>query len=221
MVGYESGIGSLGSLEDGPFFAYLRRVDAPVQAPNDLQMAPFAPLPSDLPLGQLAVTDHDPAGYTRYRVSIAFRLPSDLAAGRYGLVYCNATCTRGFGDLIGAVIFVGAVPDAPIRREWPLDEPEVANLTDEAILVGPGWETTAGAVRAGTPSRATPSSSPSPPTTPNGTTPATDAGDRSLVSLRQPRDDGNDWIPPTIIATVVIAVGIGLALGRRASHKGS
>jgi hypothetical protein len=55
LVGYVGPGGTLGTVEDGPFFAYLRRLDAPLTVPNDLAMAPFAPQASDLRLGELAV----------------------------------------------------------------------------------------------------------------------------------------------------------------------
>jgi hypothetical protein len=144
LVGYVGAAGSLGSIDDGPFLAYLRRPEAA----NDLPVAPFTPLPTDLRLGHLTVEPTGRADYTAYRVSIQFRLPSDLPPGRYSVSYCNATCTKGLTDLIGGVIFVGIDPDHPIGRTWPLDEPEIANLLDSAVLYGPGWQMTAREARA-------------------------------------------------------------------------
>jgi hypothetical protein len=132
LVGYVGPGGSLGSVDDGPFFAYLRRLDVPLTVPNELAMAPFTPQASDLRLGELVVQNTGRAGYLAYRVGIQFRLPSRLPAGRYGVVYCNSTCTKGLSDLIGGVIFVGRDPDAPIYRTWPADEPERANLEGDA-----------------------------------------------------------------------------------------
>jgi hypothetical protein len=128
LVGYVGPGGSLGAVEDGPFLAYLRRLDVPLRVPNELQMAPFGPGADDLPIGQLAVQGTGRSGYLAYRVTIQFRLPNDLPAGRYGVIYCNAPCTKGLSDLIGGVVFVGTDPDFPITREWPPDEPERANL---------------------------------------------------------------------------------------------
>jgi hypothetical protein len=134
LVGYVGPGGTLGSVEDGPFFAHLRRLDVPLTAPNELAIAPFTPQPSDLPLGELVVQNTGRPGYLAYRVSIQFRLPSDLRVGRYGVVYCNSTCTKGLSDLVGGVVFVGRDPDAPISRTWPPDEPERANLEGNASL---------------------------------------------------------------------------------------
>jgi hypothetical protein len=126
LVGYVGPGGTLGSVEDGPFFADLRRLDVALRAPTDLPIAPFAPEPGDLRLGQLVVERTGRVDYTAYRASIQFPLPRDLPFGRYGVSYCNATCTKGLGDLIGGVVFVGRDHDDPIIQEWPPDEPERA-----------------------------------------------------------------------------------------------
>jgi hypothetical protein len=114
LVGYVGPSGTLGSVEDGPFFAYLRRLDLALQAPTDLPIAPFPPQATDLRLGQLVVEPTGRTDYAAYHVSIHFALPGDLPAGRYGVSYCNATCTKGLSDLIGGVVFVGRDPDGPI-----------------------------------------------------------------------------------------------------------
>jgi hypothetical protein len=137
LVGYVGPGGTLGSVEDGPFFAHLRRLDVPLTAPNELAMAPFTPQPSDLPIGQLLVQGTGRGGSLAYRVTIEFQLPGSLAAGRYGVIYCNSTCTKGLSDLIGGVVFVGRDPDFPITRTWPPDEPERTNLDGTAGLDEP------------------------------------------------------------------------------------
>jgi hypothetical protein len=116
LVGYVGPGGTLGSVEDGPFFAYLRRLDLALQAPTDLPIAPFAPQPTDLRLGQLVLERTGRTDHAAYHASIQFPLPGDLPAGRYGVSYCNATCTKGLSDLIGGVVFVGRDPDGPIIR---------------------------------------------------------------------------------------------------------
>jgi hypothetical protein len=131
LVGYVGPSGTLGRVEDGPFFAYLRGLDVPLTAPNQLAMAPFTPQASDLRLGELAVQNTGRPGYLAYRVSIQFPLPRGMPAGRYGVIYCNATCTKGLSDLIGGVIFVGRDPDGPLQRTWPPEEPEIANAASE------------------------------------------------------------------------------------------
>jgi hypothetical protein len=148
LVGYVGPGGTLGAVEDGPFFAFLRRLGVPLTEPNQLGTAPFTPQASDLPLGELVVHNTGRPGYLAYRVSIQFRLPSALPAGRYGVIYCNSTCTKGLSDLIGGVVFVGTDPDGPNSREWPRDEPEISNLEDDAVLSGPGWQITARDARA-------------------------------------------------------------------------
>jgi hypothetical protein len=130
FVGYVGPGGTLGSIEDGPFFAYLRRLDAAVQSPTNVPIAPFAPQPSDLRLGQLVVEHTGRADYAAYRVSIQFPLPGDLPAGRYGVSYCNATCTKGLSDLIGGVVFVGRDPDGPIIR--PAEPPPASTMVTSA-----------------------------------------------------------------------------------------
>jgi hypothetical protein len=141
LIGYVGPGGTLGGVEDGPFFAYLRRLDVPLTVPNQLAMAPFAPQASDLRLGEFAVQKTGRPGYLAYRVSIQFLLPRGLPAGRYGVIYCNATCTKGLSDLIGGVIFVGRDPDGPFQRTRPPEEPEIANTASERPArpaVGPG-----------------------------------------------------------------------------------
>src|SRR5262249_50628627 len=103
-VGEGVGEGGLGRVGDGPFFAYLRAIDATPTIRNQLQMAPFTPLERDLPVGRLSVTPTGSPGYLAYRVSISFDLPAMLPAGRYSLIYCNATCSKGLDDLIGGLI---------------------------------------------------------------------------------------------------------------------
>jgi hypothetical protein len=217
LVGYVGGGGSLGSVEDGPFFAYLRRLEVPVPAPNGMELAPFVPRPSDIPLGRLVVENRGRTDYTAYRVSIQFRLPSDLPPGRYGVIYCNATCTKGLSDLIGGVVFVGRDPEAPISRTWPPDEPEIANLAGDAVLNGPGWQTTAGEVRG---------ASPGPPavSTPDrpapGETTARDArAPRSALDRNFVAPDIPIWVLATLSIVAVLGAGGLVALARARSTR--
>jgi hypothetical protein len=85
LVGYIGPGGTLGSVEHGPFFGYLRRLEDPLQVPNQLQMVPFMPQATDLPLGQLLLNDTGRSDYAAYRASLRFRLPTNLVAGRYGV----------------------------------------------------------------------------------------------------------------------------------------
>ena len=212
LVGYVGPGGTLGSVEDGPFLAHLRRLDVPLTAPNELAIAPFTPQPSDLPLGELVVQNTGRPGYLAFRVSIQFRLPSDLRVGRYGVVYCNSTCTKGLSDLIGGVIFVGTDPDGPISREWPPDELEIANLEDGAVLTG--WQITA------RDACARPLEPPATTSTPVTTaSPATAANaERTAHRASAPSSDGWgrwSWALPALLVMSVGGVS-GIALFTRA-----
>jgi hypothetical protein len=200
LVAYVGPGGTLGSVEDGPFFGYLRRLEVTLQAPTDLPVAPFDPQPSDLRLGQLVVERTGRTDYTAYRASIQFLLPRDLPVGRYGVSYCNATCTKGLSDLIGGVVFVGRDPDGPIPRTWPLHEPEIANLSDDAMLYGPRWQITARDARA---------RPPEPPATSTPATTATAANtDRAARGASESTSRGRGsagWALPVLLVTAALA----------------
>lgn len=135
LVGYTSG-GQLGWVEDGPFFAYL--------VAGDFTLSAERRLPTDhVALGPLSVQAR---GQT-LRVSISFPVPHHLAAGLYSVTYCNNPCVTGLGDLIGGSVAVGVDPPWDLQRGWDLDDPEIANLADDAILIGPGYSVTAADVR--------------------------------------------------------------------------
>jgi hypothetical protein len=137
LVGYTSG-GQLGWVQDGPFFAYLVAGDVTLWADRRLPTEHVA-------LGPLSV---EARGRT-LRVSISFVVPERLAAGLYTVTYCNDPCTTGLGDLIGGSLAVGIDPPTGVQRAWSLDDPEIADLADDAILSGPGGRATAAEVRAG------------------------------------------------------------------------
>ena len=137
LVGYTSG-GQLGQAHDGPFFAYLVTEENPLWATRELPGG-------SVPLGPLTVEPWGPA----LRVSVSFSLPRHLAPAVYTVTYCNDPCTTGLGDLIGGTVAVGVDAPYAVQRTWFLDDPEVANLADDAVIVGPGRAYTAGDVRAG------------------------------------------------------------------------
>jgi hypothetical protein len=206
LVGYTGASGALGSVADGPFFAYLRRLEEPVRIPNQLQMAPFAPLPSDLPLGELVLESRAMPGYA-YRVSLAFVIPADLPAGRYGVIYCNQDCTKGLSALIGGEIFVDVDPDAAIPRSWPLDEPEIANLADATPLYGPNWQTTAAEIRAGLPPR--PIGAPPAAAVPTTTPTRQHSGD--YRAARAERTSTRHRSHAVVLAVIVVGITVGTA----------
>ena len=139
LVGYTGG-GAFGWVEDGPFFGYL------IEAEED-----GAPAVGGvrMELGELSVAETERGGYLSLRASISFTLPVDIAPGVYHFDYCNAACNERLGDLLGGAVYVGVDPEFPISREWPLDDPEIVNLEPDALLLGPGFEVSAGEVIAG------------------------------------------------------------------------
>lgn len=90
------------------------------------------------PLGPVTIESSGLGGYLSSRVSISFTLPDGLEPGEY---YVAVTDESGnhFGDLIGLVIFVGVDPPKPQWIEWPLDEPLISELSDGAVIAGPGF----------------------------------------------------------------------------------
>ena len=152
LVGYVIGSGTLGSIADGPFYAYLRttpHVDS--DSSTWPMMAPFTPRSTDLSLGQLDVKATGKGGYLEYRVAIEFTIPPRLAPGAYSVVYCNADCSKGISDLIAGMLWIGVDPPYQLTRSWPIDEPEIANLAPTSTLSGPGWRASAAEIRATTP----------------------------------------------------------------------
>jgi len=129
MVAYINRSGTLGSIDDGPFFAYLRTTPySNGDTSSYLEMAPFTPRPTDLPLGPIDITHFDRPGYLEYRLAFHFTVPEWLRPGAYAVMYCNAGCSKGVSDLMGGSIFVGVDPPYAYTRDWPPDEPEWANV---------------------------------------------------------------------------------------------
>lgn len=130
LVGYTS----RGRLEDGPFYAFL---------------ATGTGEDGTLGLGPLRVTETGREGWRALRASVSFTVPGNLDPGRYTVSYCNDPCTAGLGDLSDGVLAIGVDPDVPVARLWPLDEPEIANVADDALIAGPGYQASASVIRAG------------------------------------------------------------------------
>ena len=139
LVGYTGG-GLYGWVDDGPFFGFLM---------NSTEAGDIDFDGMRLPLGEIELEETGRSGYLSLRASIKFLLPEDLEPGLYWFDYCNTDCSERLGDLIGGLIYVGIDPDYPISREWPLDDPEVANLAAVALLSGPGFNYTAGEIQDG------------------------------------------------------------------------
>jgi hypothetical protein len=205
LVGY-TGDPVLTTLPEESFFAYLR----PAGAGGGARL-----LRSDVYLGELSVEETAHRGYLRFRVSLTFTVPAYLEPGDYDVVYCDDPCTGALlGDLVDSPVSVGVDPIRRVVREWALDDPEVANLAPDAVLVGPGFSATAAEIRAGRPV-----------TTPAGTPDTTVApvaapAEPAPPSVTAPTDEGMAWPLPTALV-LAAAAGTGLVLSRRQGSPGA
>jgi len=98
--------GQLGWTKDGPYFAYLVGDEYGTTITEG-----FGGAKTDVALGELAIS----ANGNWAQASIDFTLPAETPSGEYRVVVCNEPCKKGFGDLIGAVLYVGI--DPPIEPE--------------------------------------------------------------------------------------------------------
>jgi hypothetical protein len=119
----EVAAGQQGWVDEGPYFAYLSGATygSTINARSD-------GLETDVLLGQLVID----AGGESARISIEFTLPGDVPPGEYWVTACNMPCREGFGDLIGATLFVGV--DAPTGDGGTEDEEAV--VAASPILAG-------------------------------------------------------------------------------------
>src|SRR5688572_27200971 len=153
MIGYGGGVDAE-LLSRGPFYAWLRVDPAAVDAALSTSSLPGPGVhSSDLRVGEVTVEHVGAAGGgfgREQRASVTFDLPDDLPAGRYGVVFCNDPCTLALANFIGDLVHVGVDPDHPLVRDWPLTDPAIRWLEDDALLVLPsGGSVTAAEVRAG------------------------------------------------------------------------
>lgn len=135
LVGYTGGPQLEAHRAPGPYRAFLESEDGTVR----------------MEVGQLELTDRGRRGWESLRVAITFQIPPDVRPGHYFVSYCLDPCESPaqLGDLIGGFLAVGVDPPWRQSREWPLDEPEIQNLADDALLTGPGYQATPAEVRAG------------------------------------------------------------------------
>jgi hypothetical protein len=175
-------------------------------------------LPDDVasgtPLGQVALdpTDLGPRGQ---RMRLTFRLPADLAPGLYLVMFCLDPCDPRLEPDPYTFLYVGRPAGNPNVHHWPLDEPAIADLPDDALLLGPdGEEITAAEARAIATT-----------TTQDGDG---DAADRVELAPEPPDDGGGNgnglgpalWVPVVaLVATggwLLLRVGSGRKRIRRA-----
>ncbi len=146
----------------GPWYAYLRVDSDAVESdgPRDVGPSPWVH-PTDLRLGKvLAAETLDPGAPGSLRVGVTFRLPGELGPDTYAVAVCNDPCTMTLGWLFDfSSVPVGVDPEWPIVRRWPLDEPLIRYLDDDALVSDPvcqgdcvdldDWSVTAAEIRAG------------------------------------------------------------------------
>ena len=197
MVGYTGGP-ALAALPTVPVYAYLR----PGSEGGDPE-----PLDTDVPLGRLVLEETSHRGFLALRASITFEVPEDLDAGEYVVWFCDDPCTRApVGDLVASPLAIGVEPARPVARAWAFDEPEIANLAPDALIVGPDFQATADDVRAG---RVSPPPEPPPPAPTTAPAPAPDPPPPPPAEA-----DTMDWPLPTALM-VAAAMGTWLLLARR------
>jgi hypothetical protein len=147
---------------NGPYYAYLRVDPAAVDrdTPRDVGPWPYVH-PTDRRMGQVTVDEVTPVASPHHalRVSAAFRLPQGLPPGVYDVTICDEPCTTTIGWLFSSPVHVGIDPADPIVRVWPLDDPAIRFLGDDALVAAPvceadcngidDWSVTAAEIRAG------------------------------------------------------------------------
>jgi len=124
------------SAEESQWLAHFNLEPIPVQGSVEQRL---------MPLGPVTVERSGLGAYLQYRVSLTFTVPEGLEPGHYMVIVANDQ-GHNLGDLIGADLAIGVEPWPP-SYEWPVDEPLVAQLPDNAWLRGPNWEITAGQVK--------------------------------------------------------------------------
>lgn len=207
LVGY-TGDPVLTALPDEPFYAYLR--PSAQGAGTGARL-----LRSDIYVGDLAVEETRHRGYLRFRVSVRFTVPAYLEPGDYDVIYCTDPCTAAWiGDLVGGQLSVGVEPARPVARYWAPDDPEIAHLAPDAVLVGPGFSATAADLRGGRSGRG--AAAPAAPATP-GTQPPPGPAPEPRLAPAAGAGTGPDemaWPLPTTLVVAAAAI-TGLVLSRR------
>ena len=152
---------------NGPYYAYLRLDPAAVErdTPRDVGPWPYVH-PTDRRLGQVTIDEVTPAAGPNYslRVAAAFWLPRGLAPDVYDVTICNEPCTMTLGWLYSSPVNVGIDPADPIVRLWPLDDPAIRFLGDDALVAARYARRTATASTTGAsrPPRSAPATGPRP-----------------------------------------------------------
>jgi hypothetical protein len=101
-----------------------------------------------LEVGRASVEPSGLLGYLSNRVYVEFTIPEIPEPGIYELAVRRSD-GEFHGDLIGASLHIGVEPDYPKSVEWPLDEPLIAELPEDAMISGPGFSVLVSDLRKG------------------------------------------------------------------------
>lgn len=107
---------------------------------------------SGIPLGHVSL-EESPHPLRGLRASMTFRIPTDLDPGTYYILTCGERCAvdaQAYPTWPWP-LYIGVDPPAGERRvhHWPLDDPAIDLLPEDALLFGPdGDEVTAAELRA-------------------------------------------------------------------------
>jgi hypothetical protein len=185
-VGYTAGCLASAGEPGGPPVTVSGYLHTNACADVDLAYCTPANGPTDptsgLPVGRFALDGATDAARGQ-RMELAFTLPAGLATGLYYLVVCEDPCaSRPSGSLAATPLYVGVDPPPdgrPVRR-WPLDDPAIAELADDALvqpgdgpaLTGAEARAARGIVAGGPEAAAEPPADPGEPWRPPGWSPA-------------------------------------------------
>lgn len=140
MVGYTNGcvpnIAGDAALRTQPLYGFLHHDTCP----DDPQDRACPRLDDDastgVPVGRFDIEDtpHRPRGF---RMRLRFTLPDDLVPDTYYVLLCEDPCVTGLVYGMPHPIFVGVDPGSGPVRGWPLDDPAIDILADDALVLGP------------------------------------------------------------------------------------
>ena len=113
--------GTLGWVDDGPFFLYLQGENYGAVIDEG-----YGGATTDVPLGPLELGPR----IENLEVSAEILIPDGVPPGEYWVTVCNDPCTIGLGDLIGGLFYVGIDPPADETAFVPVtDAPTTAAAT--------------------------------------------------------------------------------------------
>ena len=180
------------------------------------------------PLGTftLAATPEQTLGL---RMELTFTLPVGMASGLYYLAVCRDPCDHGVfgGDATPLYVGVDPPPDGRPVRHWPLDDPAIGDLPDDALLVGGDGQTIITAADARGTAGAATTSGEDQAQEYQAAAPAEDQVDPTDLIAVEPRttgqpSDGTDpWRPPawSLAAAGLVMLSLAAATRRATGRK--